>query len=75
MRDWRQTLGVESQIGRMVVGDRVKYVRYDFAGKEEQLLDLKKDPGETRHFADDPDYAEVLKKLRKAFDEEWFPGK
>ena len=72
--DWRKTLGVESQIGRMVVGDRVKYIRYDFAGRQEQLLDLRKDPGEMRDFSADPEHAERLRTLRKSFDEEWFPG-
>jgi len=71
--DWRETLGVESEIGRMVVGDRAKYVRYDFAGREEQLLDLKKDPGETRHFTNDPDHAALLADLRTSYNEQWFP--
>jgi len=72
--DWRETLGVESEIGRMVVGDRAKYVKYDFAGNEEQLLDLKKDPGETRHFTNDPDHAALLADLRTSYNEQWFPG-
>lgn len=75
VNDWRQTLGVESQIGRMVVGDRVKYIRYDFGKVQEQLLDLKKDPGETRHFTDDPEYAGLLNRLRTSYANEWFPGK
>jgi len=70
---WRQTVGVESQIGRMVVGHGVKYVRYDFAGKEERLIDLRKDPGETRHVTGDPAYADVLTRMRTAYDTEWFP--
>jgi len=46
--------GVESEIGRMVVDqDRVKYIRYDAAGFEEQLLDLRRDPYETTHFTYD----------------------
>ena len=75
VNDWRETLGVESQIGRMVVGDRVKYIRYDFGKVQEQLLDLKMDPGETRHFTDDPEYAGLLKRLHASYDKEWFPGK
>jgi len=71
---WRPTLGVESEIGRMVVGDRVKYIRYDFAGDEEQLLDLRIDPGETRDFSNDPAHAAILQRLRAAFDNDWFPG-
>ncbi|NQU22711.1 MAG: sulfatase-like hydrolase/transferase [Candidatus Nealsonbacteria bacterium] len=72
---WRETLGVESQIGRMVVGDRVKYIKYDAGKAQEQLLDLKKDPGETRHFTAEPEYAELLDRLRTAYEKEWFPGR
>ena len=74
VKDWRATLGVESQIGRMVVGDRVKYIRYDMGAEQEQLLDLRKDPGETRHFTNDPAYADILKRLRASYDKEWFPA-
>ncbi|MEN8201169.1 MAG: sulfatase-like hydrolase/transferase [Bacteroidota bacterium] len=71
---WRPTLGVESEIGRMVVSeDRLKYIRYDAEGMEEQLLDLTKDPYETRHFTPLHEYKDKLEELRKAFDEEWFP--
>jgi choline-sulfatase len=72
--DWRETLGVESEIGRMVVGEACKYVRYDRGADQEQLLDLVKDPHETRHFTTDADHATVLTKLRRSFEEEWFPG-
>ena len=74
---WRTTLGVEAEVGRMVVSqDGCKYMRYDMAGfDEEQILDLKKDPWETRHFTDDPAYAKRLAALRKSYDEEWFPEK
>ncbi|MCH9022013.1 MAG: sulfatase-like hydrolase/transferase [Planctomycetes bacterium] len=74
VKHWRQTLGVESEIGRMVVGDGIKYIKYDFVMEQEQLLDLRKDPGETRHFTNDPKYAGILKKMRKSFNEEWFGG-
>jgi len=72
---WRDTLGVESEIGRMVVDkDKYKYIKYDAEGQEEQLLDLNKDPYETTHFTDDPAYASKLNELRKSFETEWFPG-
>ncbi len=42
---WRETLGVETEIGRMVVSeDKLKYIKYDAVGIEEQLLDLNRDP-------------------------------
>jgi len=49
-------------------------IRYDAEGKEEQLLDLNKDPYGTRHFTADPAYAEKLDYLRGEFDQKWFPG-
>ncbi len=59
----------------MVVSqDKLKYIRYDAVGKEERLLDLKKDPHETAYFTDDPQYASRLAKLQKSFENEWFPG-
>jgi len=73
--DWRKTLGVESEIGRMVVSeDGLKYIRYDATGMEERLHDLNSDPYETRHFTDDADYSDRLAELREAFEAEWFPG-
>ena len=72
---WRNTLGVESEIGRMVISaDKLKYIKYDAKGIEEQLFDLKADPYETTHFTDDPKYAAKLEELRKSFETKWFPG-
>jgi arylsulfatase A-like enzyme len=72
---WRETIGVESEIGRMVVSnDRLKYIRYDAVGTEEQLLDLNRDPYEMTQFANDPAYQGKLAALRKVFETEWFPG-
>ena len=73
--EWRKTLGVESEIGRMVVSEEgYKYVKYDAVGIEEQLMDLNKDPYETMHFTNDRAYSEVLSGLRKSYEEEWFPN-
>ncbi len=72
---WRETLGVESEIGRMVVSrDKLKYIKYDAVGIEEQLLDLNRDPYEMTQFANDPKYQGNLEELRKAFETVWFPG-
>ena len=62
--DWRETLGVESEIGRMVVGDKCKYIKYDAAGAEEQLLDLKTDPRELRNIYNNPDSAPIVARLK-----------
>ncbi len=70
----RKTLGVESEIGRMVVDNEgFKYIRYDAAGFEEQLLNLKEDPFETTHFTNDAKHENKLNSLRKIYETEWFP--
>jgi choline-sulfatase len=72
---WRENLGVESMIGNMVVQqDGLKYILYDMGTKEEQALDLKSDPFETRHFTNDPEYATKIEELRSAYDY-WFAKK
>ena len=73
--EWRKTLAVEGEISRMVVNESgYKYVRYDAIGTEERLMDLNKDPFETTHFTNEESHSEVLSKLRKSFEEEWFPN-
>jgi choline-sulfatase len=70
---WRVTLGVESEIGKMVVDQSgLKYIRYDVDGIEEQLLSLKDDPFETKHFTNDLKYKAELERLRKIYKTEWF---
>ena len=70
---WRETLGVESEIGKMVVDKNgLKYVRYDLEGVEEQLLNLKQDPFETTHFTNDPKFKNDLERLRNIYNTEWF---
>ncbi|HEV7350327.1 sulfatase family protein [Telluribacter sp.] len=71
---WRKTLGVESEVGRMVVdSDRYKYIQYVSNGEmEEQLLDLNKDPYEKTHFTKDPGYKKKLLELKGSFEKEWF---
>ena len=73
VRAWRESLGVESEIGRMVVGDKCKYIKYDAEGEEVQLLDLRQDPHETRHFAGERSHAELQARMKQEF-EAWFPG-
>jgi hypothetical protein len=74
--DWRKTLGVESEIGWMVVdSDKQKYILYDASGIEERLHDLNRDPLEATHFTDHPDYQEKLDYLRNELQQVWFPGR
>ena len=49
---------------RAIRTDRWKYIRYPLADRE-QLFDLKQDPLEQNNVADDPQFAETLKRLRK----------
>lgn len=73
--DWRQSLGIEGEISRAVIHEGgIKYIRYDAAGFEERLMDLKKDPYETTHFTNDPAYTKELEKIRTEFEEYWFEG-
>ena len=71
--EWRKSLGIESQIGFMVVDDsKHKFIKYDAVGIEEQLLDLNADPHETMHFTNHIEYSYLLDKLRNQYFE-WFP--
>lgn len=73
--DWRKSLGVETEIGRMVVTeDKLKYIKYDAVGIEEQLIDLKSDPYEMTHVTNDNKYKTKLKKVRKEYNQLWFKG-
>jgi choline-sulfatase len=72
---WRKTLGVETEIGRMIVSEnKLKYLKYDAVGIEEQLIDLKSDPYEKTHVTNDVKYKKELKRLRKSFESDWFVG-
>jgi choline-sulfatase len=71
--EWRETLGVESEIGKMVIDKNgLKYIRYDADGLEEQLLNLKEDPFETTHFTNELKYKEKLETLKHIYENEWF---
>ena len=71
--DWRKTLGVETEVGRMVVHeDGYKFIRYFGDENEEQLLDRNLDPYETKHFTHSADHADILSSLRTDFEEVWF---
>jgi len=71
--EWRKTLGVESEVGRMVINEaRYKYIRYFGDKGEEQLLDLNQDPYETKHFTNSSEHSEILSSLRDDFDTVWF---
>ena len=66
---WRTALPVESEMGRMIVTDRYKYMLHDEGLHREQLIDLVADPGESRNAAADPEQRERLTSLRERFAE------
>jgi choline-sulfatase len=71
--EWRKSLGVETEMGQMVVDEnRCKYMKYDAVGIEEQLQDLKSDPYEMMNYINHPEYSNVLYNMRKQYGE-WFP--
>ena len=63
--NWRESVVVESQNGRMVRTSRYKYCIYDSGKNREQLVDLKNDPGEMKNLADDKDHTEILSEHRR----------
>ena len=73
--DWREDflfehLFTHDRIPRSdgVIGDRYKYLRYvDEQPVYEQLFDAEKDPDEVINFADRPEYAPVLERMRKRY--------
>lgn len=64
---WRASLPLESELGRMIVTDRYKYMLYDKGANREQLIDLREDPGEMRNAAKDVVNDSILLQHRKIF--------
>jgi arylsulfatase A-like enzyme len=52
------------RLGRMITNGRYKYMLYSYGARNEQLFDLKSDPGETRNLAFNPEYSRVKNNLR-----------
>ena len=65
---WREQVHIESELGRCLVTDRYKYMRYDQGASAEQLMDLHTDPHETRNALADPEHQAALADLRRLFD-------
>ena len=73
MREWRDVLPLESELGQMIVKSQFKYMRYYQGEDSEQLIDLEHDPGETRNAAHDPHHASVVEAMRRDF-RQMFPA-
>lgn len=63
---WRDSLVIEGGSFRVLHTARLKYVAYDSGARREQLLDLKKDPGEMQNLVPDPAHAEILASHRQS---------
>ncbi len=63
--NWREALPVESEIGKMIVTRRYKYMVYDRGRDEEQVIDLQASPGEMKSMGEEAERQGVLKKLRR----------
>lgn len=64
---WRESVPIECAIGRAIVTDRFKYMRYDIGDRNEQLIDLAADPFEQRNAIYDPQHRAALTPLRTDF--------
>lgn len=64
-REWRGSVVVETNYGRMVCTGDYKYCVYDSGNTRESLVDLRSDPGEMKNVAGAPEYREVVEKHRK----------
>ncbi len=61
----RDALVIECENGIGAVSKDFKYVLYDKGQRNEQLYDLRRDPGETRSCLEDADYAQAVEMFRK----------
>jgi arylsulfatase A-like enzyme len=74
LESWRGHVLVESEFGFGIRTRDHLYALYDRGESREQLYDLRQDPGQTRNFAADPDYAEILKQHRALARQEGVPN-
>ena len=68
IKNWRKFIPVEGTYGDMIVSARYKYMMHDEGEHKEQLMDLVKDPLETKNSANLPENKEVLEEFRGYFE-------
>ena len=64
---WRDSVPVESVVGRAVITDRFKYCRYDIGANSEQLYDLESDPGEMHNEMDNHLHRHMIENMKASF--------
>ncbi|MHC4885320.1 MAG: sulfatase family protein [Planctomycetota bacterium] len=64
----RECIPVESELGRMVVTDRFKYMRFDEGENGEQFMDRVEDPGEMRNAIVDACWGDEVARHRDLFE-------
>jgi len=69
--EWRKTIVIENERLRVLHMDGSKYAVYENGKNREQYMDLKKDPGEMKNYADDPVYKRQLEEGRRLL-KEWY---
>lgn len=74
LKSWRQSVPVESAIGRAVITDKFKYCRYNIGANREQLINLDADPWEQVNAINDASCSREAGMLAKLFDDT-FAGK
>ena len=65
---FRDAMPLECHLGRAIKYGPYKYVRFNHGARSEQLMDLDKDPYETRNHIDEPALQDVLSTCRDAYD-------
>ena len=66
--EWYTEWGYTISPGRMIRSGSIKYMRY-LEGNGEELYDMDADPYERRNLVHDPDYHDILERMRALFDE------
>lgn len=67
----REYLAIESEIGRGIISDKYKYVRYDFGDNNEQLYDYTMDQRELNNHINRSELADTVLLNKKRFEKTW----
>ena len=67
----REYLAIESEIGRGIVSEKLKYVYYDYGKNNEQLYDYVSDPGELHNHINRVELKDEFTLLKKEFNRTW----